>query len=336
VRALQDGRRTAGAPDLAVHAAQALSRLESDTRIRDESRALNQVVGNPAEGREIDAWAIASTAWAESTAAGADAHASRQAMVSVIEECFVPLAVRDVSALPADATVASAGFRNPAAWARAEFAAVRARIVTGWARELNQALITAATEATSTTDYLLLISQWPIVDDQDAALALPISINILKSSRSTPQRRRFDRCRAWRYPPAPPGTSCRLSCCWYRASRPNTPSRRARPCTGVHRSPSSLPPPDGKHDAVRAAAIAPARTAFLYFDDDAATDHPINPQFALLSSAGSNGHASSTIRRGSHSASSLTNFRTNARGCGAKAVPGGYRATGARSPTRTA
>jgi hypothetical protein len=169
--AMARARQAAGPPGLRALAARARDVVYRDVDTRGEAAALDAVAGyGHRQLYRPDLCAVAFDAWVAAVAADGDPRAGHVSMLAAVEAHFAGAVVRDVSLLPDPALTGPEGHTTPAAWATAEFRAVRARIVAGWCTRLDAALH-GARPGVGGGERLLLVVGWPITAEPDREIA---------------------------------------------------------------------------------------------------------------------------------------------------------------------
>ncbi|WP_158886031.1 hypothetical protein [Amycolatopsis anabasis] len=276
-RALATGVEVAGAAGIAAYAAHARTRLDQDREIAEQSRRISAIA---ADGVVLpyNVWMLASTAWEQAVAAGADEEATRAAMLTAVEHRYRNRPVRDVSLLPDPATTTGTGYRSPADWAAAEFAHLRATTVTHWADRLDSSLRDTELAARDDQERLLLITPWPPLQERDAEIAYLIQYpHLLRFSADPSRLHRLPGPRPW---PMDPRTEKRTAVPAAVLRVPGAAARHAVTAaaqTGHHVHIADDVAPELDTPACAEAARELARTVAFYLDGDADDDPSQTP-----------------------------------------------------------
>lgn len=112
-------------------------------------------------------------AWAEAICLDGDPAAGRTALAGAVEHLYGTARARDVALLPLTPACPGEDFCSPAAWADAEYQALRETVARRWWQRLEAALDQVQAEAADVTGQwqLLLIAGWPATADRDRDLA---------------------------------------------------------------------------------------------------------------------------------------------------------------------
>lgn len=174
--ARQRARQSAGPPGLRAHAAAACALVAAQQVTFTENELIGAISERPRRrGRPVPApaWGAASRAWTGAFSLDADLAAARTALTEAIEQIYGTAPVRDIALLPSPAITAGEGFSSPAAWAQAEYRALRQAVALGWCQRLDAALAQVEPEAADVPGKwrLPLITGWPLVAERDRELA---------------------------------------------------------------------------------------------------------------------------------------------------------------------
>lgn len=168
--AWQVARQAAGPPGTRARAARARDVVGQDRRTREEAELVEAIAGaHRYRYPTPHTWTAAAQAWLGTVAVTGDPAAGHAAMLAAVEDLYRSLPVRDVSLLPCTSSATGSSFASPAAWAQAEYVVLRRTVVDRWAQRLAAAL--NESHGDSGEDRLLLVSAWPIVDEQAREIA---------------------------------------------------------------------------------------------------------------------------------------------------------------------
>lgn len=171
--ALATARQAAGPPGLRVLAARARDLVARDPETLAEMSTVQAIAAGGATFRDFsrpDLSGLALDAWLTAVAVDGDARAGNTAMHAAVEARYANAPVRDVSLLPQPALTPAGAHASPAAWAVAEYAEVRRRLVEHWCSRLGDAL-RHAQDLGADTERLLLVAGWPIISSPDREVA---------------------------------------------------------------------------------------------------------------------------------------------------------------------
>ena len=169
-------RQAAGPPGLrdCAAAARALVTIQEDTALENE---LIAAIAAPPGWRDAPGpapgWGTASRAWAQAICLDGDPAAARTALAAAVEHLYGTARARDVALLPLTPACPGEEFCSPAAWADAEYQALRQTVARRWCQRLEAALDQVQAEAADVTGQwqLLLIAGWPPAAVRDRDLA---------------------------------------------------------------------------------------------------------------------------------------------------------------------